>query len=156
MNRTVYCMIDWQLSLVSHLKEGAQNGRMHEREKAEMKRLVEAAKLDDAVLAVILFGSFARGEPARDVDVCLILNPEKLDVIDVAKKSLEYTTKFDLDIHIYQKLPPYIQIRVLREGKIELVKDEDALYDIAIKTSRLFDDFRPRYLEYLGVVAQHG
>lgn len=118
-------------------------------------RLLKAAKKDASVLAVILFGSAARGEHARDVDVCLVLDPGKLKDINIAKKGLEYISRFDLDVHIYQELPLYIQIRVLGEGKIMLVKDEDRLYEIAITTSRLFDEFRPRYVQYLEGVA-HG
>jgi len=120
-----------------------------------INRLLKAAKKDSEVLAVILFGSRARGEAARDVDVCLVLDPEKLKDINIAKKGLEYILKFDLHIHIYQELPLYIQIRILKEGKIELVKDEDKLYEIAIKTSQLFDEFQPRYMQYLEGVA-HG
>lgn len=118
-------------------------------------RLLKAAKKDSEVLAVILFGSAARGEPARDTDVCVVLDPEKLKDASIAKKGLEYIFKFDLDIHIYQELPLYIQIRILKEGKIALMKDEDKLYEIAIKTSQLFDEFQPRYMQYLEGVA-HG
>ena len=121
----------------------------------ELERLLTRAHGDRAILAVILFGSVARGEPARDVDVCLVLNPEKLTSIDCATKGLEYIAAFDLDIHLYHELPLYIQIRVLREGRIVLVKDEDKLYELAITTSHLFEDFHPRYLQYLEGVA-HG
>jgi predicted nucleotidyltransferase len=102
---------------------------------------------------VILFGSVARGEPARDVDVCLVLDPEKLTRIESATKGLEYIATFDLDIHLYHELPLYIQVRVLREGRIMLVKDEDRLYELAITTSQLFEDFQPRYMRYLEGVA---
>lgn len=42
-----------------------------------LERLLDRAREDPAVLAVILFGSAARGEaaPASDVDVCLVLAP---------------------------------------------------------------------------------
>ena len=121
----------------------------------ELERLLRRAKGDRDILAVILFGSVARGEPARDVDICLVLDPEKRTSIDCATKGLEYIAAFDLDIHLYHELPLYIQIRVLREGRIVLVKDEDRLYELAITTSHLFEDFHPRYLRYLERVA-HG
>lgn len=112
-------------------------------------KLLKAAEKDEDVLAVILFGSAARGEPARDVDICIVLDPGRMKEINMPKKALGYALKFDFDIHLYQELPIYIQVRVLKEGKIELVKDEDKLYEIAIKTSQLFDDFQPRYESYL-------
>lgn len=123
----------------------------------EIKRLLDAVKQDRDVLAVMIFGSFARGEAqARDVDVCLVLYPEALKGIDMARKTLGYAKKFDLDIHIYQALPVYIQVRILKEGHVELVKDDDKLYEIAIRTAQVFEDFRPRYLQHLEGVAHHG
>jgi predicted nucleotidyltransferase len=121
----------------------------------ELERLITRAKGDRDILAVILFGSVARGEPSQDVDVCLVLDPEKLTSIDCAKKGLEYIAAFDWDIHLYHELPLYIQIRILREGRIVLVKDEDKLYELAITTSQLFEEFQPRYMRYLEGVA-HG
>lgn len=36
--------------------------------------IVAKAKKDKNILAVIAFGSFARGEKYRDIDVCIVLN----------------------------------------------------------------------------------
>lgn len=130
-----------------------KNDRSSGNELEDMKeKLLKVAEEDGDVLAVVLFGSVARGEVARDMDICLVLDPDKMEKINLAKKGLEYSLKFDLDVHLYQELPLYIQVRVLKEGKIELVKDEDRLYDVAIKTSKLFDAFRPRYEGYLNGV----
>lgn len=104
-------------------------------------RLLERAREDPAVLAVVLFGSAARGEatPASDVDVCLVLTPEA----DPTRVRLDYLARFDLDVHAFQALPLYVRTRVLREGRVLLVKDEDALYELAARTAKEFADFEP-------------
>lgn len=38
-------------------------------------KIVEQTQKDPAVIAVAFFGSYARGEPHRDIDVCLFLKP---------------------------------------------------------------------------------
>jgi predicted nucleotidyltransferase len=112
-----------------------------------LERLLERAREDPAVLAVVLFGSAARGEatPASDVDVCLILAPGA----DPTRVRVDYLGRSDLDVHAFQALPLYIRTRVLREGRVLLVKDEDALYELAVRTAKAFADFEPRYRIYL-------
>lgn len=110
-------------------------------------RLLERAGRDPDVLAVILFGSAARGEAGSgsDIDVCLVLTSGA----DQMRTRLDYLSRFDLDVHAFQALPLYIRARVLREGRLLLVKDEDALYGLAVRTAKAFADFEPRYRLYL-------
>lgn len=116
----------------------------------ESPAIVKKAKKDKDVLAVILFGSYARKEPYRDIDICLVLYPKKYDKLFLSRKKLTYLTDFQkTDIQIYQQLPIYIRTRVLKEGKIIYCKNKDALYDIAIETIKDFNDFEPRYKTYL-------
>lgn len=119
---------------------------------ARLETLVAQARGDARVLAVLLFGSAARGEDAHsDLDVCLVLGPERGG--DAERVRLDYLTRFDLDVQVFQALPVYIRARVLRDGRVFLCKDEDALYDIALATVRAFEDFKPTYERYLEAVA---
>jgi hypothetical protein len=114
-----------------------------------IEKLINCAKKDKEILAVIVFGSFARGEKFRDIDVCLVLR-DTLEPIKISRKKLEYLAEFpELDIQIFQQLPIYIRVRVLKEGKVVFCRDEDMLYDLAIKTMKEFEDFKPIYYEYL-------
>lgn len=116
----------------------------------KLKKLTEKAKNDEAVLAVMLFGSYARNEKFSDIDVCIVLKPEKFKPLFLSKKKLEYTTAFpNLDIQIYQQLPLYIKMRIHKDHKTILCKNEDQLYDLTIATIRQFEYFKPRYLSYL-------
>ncbi|MBI2238988.1 MAG: nucleotidyltransferase domain-containing protein [Actinobacteria bacterium] len=117
-----------------------------------LRRLLVRAEADPAVLAVLLFGSRARDEAsnASDVDVCLVLRPEA--GVSPSEERLRYLAEFDLDVHVFQELPLYIRSRVLKEGRVLLAKDEDALYELAIRTAKAFEDFKPQYRRYLEAV----
>ena len=119
-------------------------------------RLVERAKTDPAALALILFGSHARGEasPTSDIDVCLVLGSDVCSGVAMGEKRLEYLAIADLDVVVFQQLPLPIRSRVLREGRVLFVRDEDTLYDLAIRTVRAFERFRPYYRMYLDEVAR--
>lgn len=122
--------------------------------KKELNALLEQAKQDKDVLAVILFGSAVRDElhERSDIDVCLVLHPKRWEVEKLAQKRFEYL-HFDLDIKLFQQLPLYVRSRVLKEGRVLLVKDEDQLYEIAIRTAKEFEDFKHIYRDYLEAIA---
>jgi predicted nucleotidyltransferase len=121
-----------------------------------LEKLIARAKEDEAVLAVMLFGSQARGEAtsASDVDVCLVLQPQAAE--RKGEKRVEYLSEFDLDVQVFQALPLPIRRRVLKEGRVLHVKDEDALYALAFRTAQEFDDLRHIYEAYLEAVADGG
>jgi len=100
------------------------------------------------ILAVIIFGSYARKEKYSDIDICIVL--DDINPAQYSKKRLDYLAKFPaLDIHIFQQLPIYIKIRVLKEGKVIHCKNDDKLYDIAIRTMKMFELYKPIYNTYL-------
>ena len=125
-----------------------------------VERLIEKATADEAVLAVILFGSRARGEelPGSDIDLCLVLAPARDTKIDHMTARMAYLSSGSgkLDLRIFQQLPLYIRRRVLKEGAVLLCKDLDALYAIAYRTAQAFEDFKPIYRQYLDQVAHAG
>jgi len=123
-------------------------------ENASMK-IIEKARGDMEVCAVLAFGSYARGEAYSDIDLCLVLFPKPYSALALSQKRLEYLKEAGerIDVQLYQQLPLYIRQRVLKEGRVLLCKDEDALYEIAFQTIREFEDFKDFYYEYLESVA---
>ena len=116
----------------------------------ELEKISEKASDDEDILAIMLFGSYARNEKFTDVDVCVVLKPERFDPLFLSRKRLEYLAAFpNLDIQIFQQLPLYVKVRVLRDGKTLFCRDEDLLYDLSFSTVRQFEYFKPRYLSYL-------
>jgi predicted nucleotidyltransferase len=119
--------------------------------KKHLTNIIEEVKTDEEILALFLFGSTARKENDKqsDIDICLVLTPRSYTPKELSRKKLSYLKKFDLDIQVFQQLPIYIKIRVIKEGKVLHCKDEDVLYDIAFTVVREFADFEPIYRDYL-------
>lgn len=108
---------------------------------------------DRNVVAVLIFGSYARGEKNRDIDVCIVLD-KKYSNMEMSRKMLHYSTiaPNDYDIHIFQQLPIYIRKRILKDGKVIICKDEDLLYEIAFSTIKEFGFYKKIYDLYLSKV----
>ncbi|MGH7770740.1 MAG: type VII toxin-antitoxin system MntA family adenylyltransferase antitoxin [Candidatus Binatia bacterium] len=124
----------------------------------KLEGVLTQAEQDAELLAVLLFGSAARQQetPTSDLDVCLVLLPQKYDNLALSRKRLEYMKHFDLDVHIFQQLPLYIRQRVVKEGRVLFCRDEELLYSLAFQTVQAFERFKPIYLEYLAEVARAG
>ncbi len=126
--------------------------RGHRMRNRDLENLLQRVREDPEVLAVMLFGSMARGEAGADsdVDVCLVLYPQARDRARAAR--LRYLDLADLDLRAFQSLPLYVRRRVLKEGQVLLCKDEDLLYEVAYRTVQAFEDFKPAYRLYLEAV----
>ena len=107
-------------------------------------KIITKARNDKDVLAVALFGSSLSGK-GRDVDICIFLKEKKSNLLMTRKREdylKEVSDKFD--IHIFQQLPLYIRMRILK-GKILFVRDEDVLYEIAFSTIKEFGMYEKVY-----------
>lgn len=115
-----------------------------------LEKISEKARNDEDVLALMSFGSYARGEEFSDIDICVVLKPGKFDPLFLSRKRLEYLADFpNLDVQVFQQLPLYVRVRVLKEGKVLFCRSEDLLYDLSLSTVREFEYFKPIYLSYL-------
>jgi len=125
-----------------------------------IQKFLAKAKADEDVLAVLLFGSTARKEkrPSSDVDLCLIVEPRQkpFDKSILSHKRLEYMKDFSFDIQIFQQLPLYIRTRVLKDGRILFVRNEERLYGVALRTAQAFEDFKHIYYDYLKEIETGG
>ena len=130
---------------------------MDKKKSAELNRLLARVKKDKEVLALIIFGSAARDEqaPFSDVDICVVMTsqPKPFELTSLSHKRLEYMKGDSLDVRIFQQLALYIRVRVLREGRILFVRDENQLYELAFRTAQAFEDFKHIYYGYLKEVA---
>lgn len=129
---------------------------MGARTASALARLVTCAEQDPDVLAVLLFGSRARADafPESDLDVCLVLAGEPRSDLARAEKRLEYLAYSDLDVAVFQSLPLHIRSRVLKEGQVLFVRDEEALYAVAFRTARAWEGFRHIHRQYLDEVSR--
>lgn len=124
--------------------------------KEELEKILEKAKKDDDILAVILFGSYlSKKSKPSDIDVCLVLKPKKHSSLVMSNKKLEYLSLVSekYDIQIFQQLPVFIRIRILKEGKFLLNKDYDSTFKIALDSIKEFDLFKKHYYYCIESVA---
>lgn len=117
----------------------------------KIDKILKIARQDDEILAVFLFGSVARHEEHKtsDIDICLILKPGKYSSLGLSEKRFEYLKVFDLDVQIFQQLPLYIKMRVIKDGKKLFCANEDELYQSVFNTITEFEDYRDIYRDYL-------
>ena len=112
-----------------------------------LTKIVEEARKDKDVLAVMLFGSYIRKKTKpKDIDVCIVLNSKKDDLF-MSNKKLEYLKLCPekYDIQIFQQLPVFIRMRILKEGEFLLSKDNKLMTKIALSTFKEFDLFKRHY-----------
>lgn len=100
-----------------------------------------AGELHDkrTVIALILFGSAARGQqrPFSDIDLCIVTpgaipEKERLDLKSYGSQKIE--------IHLLDELPLAIRFRVVSEGKLVFCKDDLALHRVVADTVRQYLD----------------
>ncbi len=116
-------------------------------------KLMGRAKNDDRILAIILFGSFARKETNfRDVDVGLVAF--RNDVIPAIYD--DYASLIGgegmIDLSIINSLPLDVQSSVFDDAVILYCRDGDALYDYTLNVIKKSADVRHVISEELGTI----
>jgi len=99
----------------------------------------------------------AGGDTCIRSDLCLVLDPTRASTDAVGAVKMEYLEKtpIDFDIQVYQTLPLYVRSGCsLREGVV--LPRRRRPVELAYRTIRAFEDFRPRYQYYLDEVARVG
>lgn len=113
----------------------------------EIRKLVSELKKYPKVLAIILFGSYAKKQvkPLSDIDIAVIIKGmDKKTETEVASYSSD-----KLDIVPFHRLPLYIQFEVLKHGKVLFVRDEKHL-------SRIKDQVLKEYLDHVYLYEKMG
>lgn len=115
--------------------------RLQKNDKELVKSTVKDLKKIKSVIAVILFGSYARGEqkPISDIDICV-----------VTKRNIPYKTKAEIGSHSSRKveislfwdLPPAVRYAAIREGKILFNRNKEYFHDATVKTMSEYLDFK--------------
>lgn len=131
-------------------------------QKQKLEKILNKAKSDEDILAVMLYGSRVNEDRKQtsdsDLDICLILDQDKTRKasskgdVSPSRKRLDYLSEINperIDIHIFQQLPIYIRKKILKEGKLEYCGDKDGLYGLAYRTIQEYEDFAPRMRVYL-------
>ena len=111
---------------------------------SKLELIVERAKKDKDIIAVLLFGSYARKEPEyRDVDIALVLKDGKKSeekIFDYYKAIGSSEAKI-VDIVAFNTLPLEMRRRILNGATLLYSPDSGALYDKSIDTIRAWGEY---------------
>ena len=98
---------------------------------------------------IILYGSYLGDYhyDDSDIDICIYIQEDERNLAEIRLNLLKkFEDKFD--IQIFQLLPIYIQIEVLK-GKVLYMRDENMIYEIAYETIEEYEEFSPLYKDYI-------
>ena len=93
-----------------------------------LNALIEKIKEFPEVLAIILFGSYAKGaaKDISDIDIAVVVrNPDRHIEGEIGSM---YSPSFD--VVLFHRLPIHIQFEVLKHGKEVFCRDEKALLEM--------------------------
>ncbi len=99
-----------------------------------LNSLIEKIKEFPETLAIILFGSYAKGNAKgiSDIDIAVVVrNPDKHTEAEIGSL---YSPRFD--VVLFHRLPLHIQFEVLKHGKEIFCRDEKSLLEIKRKVLR--------------------
>ncbi len=110
-----------------------------------IRKIAEMAEKDRHVIAILLFGSYARGEKGyRDIDIAILIDNEARPFDELNKYSTT-GNGIKFDVSILNDLPVNIQKRVLNEAKVVYLRDKDKLYDYSLKVAEEWPDYDYRF-----------
>ena len=113
---------------------------------ATTKELVNSLKKDKNVLTVMLFGSVAtkKQKPMSDIDIAVMLSPYDAGSAAYAEAS----SNRELDIVVFNDLPPFIQFKVLREGKLIFCRAREKFRKQALLALKNYHFHLPLYEKF--------
>ena len=108
----------------------------------------------EEVKFIVLYGSTAEGRMNKDsdIDLSIYYDGSQEEASRFRFKALSELFDDIYDIQIYQQLPLYVRIEVLK-GKMIYCKDKRFLYEAAIETIKDFEEFKHRFYDYIGETA---
>lgn len=98
---------------------------------------------------VFLYGSYSNGKKNKfsDIDIAIYYEGNESGRFKFRKKILGKISN-DFDIHIFQDLPLFIRMNVLK-GKLIYFDDEGFVYEEAYKTIKRFENIKEYYEDYI-------
>ena len=105
---------------------------------------------------IFLYGSAAIGKShsGSDIDLCIYYSGTDQEAYKFLLNAMSTIESNIFDIKLFRQLPLYIRIDVLK-GRLLYSKDISRVYEIAYDTIKDYDEFEPRFFDYIGKEAIH-
>ena len=128
------------LNTVNTVQDSAITGTIPDMQ--QVTPLIRELSLKEEVIALVLFGSVARGQARSisDIDLCIVTpkdlpQPDRWDLLSYGSEGI--------DVNLFWDLPITIRFRVLREGRVIFCKDALRFHLIKVETIREYIDIAP-------------
>lgn len=128
-------------------------GKMEHDAMEYLPLLIEKMSIDPAIIAIFLFGSYARGRPTpvSDIDLAVLLDQyfsprqcfeKKLQLLALATKVLKTD---EVDLVVLNQAPPALGYRILNSGQMlwEQEKNKNQRVQFQARTYQRYFDFQP-------------
>lgn len=101
-----------------------------------------------AVVAAYHYGSSARGQPARDIDVALVVDREARHSLDVEAVAAAIAARCgrsadELDVRVINDADPVFLGNVMREGRLWFERDVEGRVAFEVQAMNAWLDFQP-------------
>ena len=100
---------------------------------------------------IFLYGSALTDyhlEDQSDIDICIFINLKDKEELTSIRLALLKQLPDKYDIQMYQLLPLYVQIEVIK-GEVIYVRDKLVLYERVYQTIDEYEDFYLYYSDYI-------
>ena len=110
--------------------------------KKHLERILNEFKKIKEVIAIYIFGSYAKGTQTlrSDVDVCVVTEE---NIPEDVESELGSTYSDDIDLSLLKNFPLHMKFRVFKEGKEIYVRDEQKLARIKFRVIKEYLDYEP-------------
>ena len=100
---------------------------------------------------IYLYGSAAHGKShvGSDIDLCVYHDGTEQEAYQFLLSAMSTINSNIIDIKLFRQLPLYIRIEVFK-GRLLYSKDDSRVYEIAYDTIKEYDEFEPRFFDYIG------
>lgn len=115
-----------------------------------VKKIMDLPGSED-VEFIFLYGSMATGKshPGSDIDLCIYHRDTDQEAYRFLLSAMSAAGSDIFDIKLFRQLPLYIRVDVFK-GKLLYSKDSLKVYEIAYDTLREYEEFEPRFFDYIG------
>ncbi|MCL5427608.1 MAG: nucleotidyltransferase domain-containing protein [Candidatus Marsarchaeota archaeon] len=126
--------------------------RRNDRIKRRLAAVTDAAKKEKGIIAVLLFGSYARKEEDyNDIDIAVLLDKDadkRHIVLELVKATGDIEERM-FEVSVLNDMPLDARSKILNEAEVLYVSDKPKLYDYSIGVIKNWSDFKGRLLAVL-------